>query len=140
AVKLVIDSVKAAASAAFVAKYSNSPAPSAGNAWLFPVLTASAKRPQGSQCPGKGHDTAIARRFCGLSLRRVSSREVLENRELPSYLTIPSNARVLSRRKVADGSVPSASAMSSAVAGASQGDPLWKTSRRHGPPGSPNSR
>lgn len=29
-VKLVIDSVKAAASAAFVAKYSNSPAPSAG--------------------------------------------------------------------------------------------------------------
>jgi hypothetical protein len=52
-VKLVIDSVKAAASAAFVAKYSNSPAPSAGTAWLFPVLTASAKVPRAANAQVK---------------------------------------------------------------------------------------
>ena len=112
-----MDSVNAAASAAFVAKYSNIPAPSTGTVWLFPVLTASAKRPHGSQCPGKGHDTAMALRLRGLSLRRVSSKDVRANRESPAYLTNPSDAQVLRRRKVADGSVPSATAISSAVAG-----------------------
>jgi hypothetical protein len=52
-VKLVIDSVKAAASAAFVAKYSNRPAPSAGTAWLFGGFDSLSEAPPWQPMPGQ---------------------------------------------------------------------------------------
>ncbi|AOI42829.1 hypothetical protein WG70_25110 [Burkholderia oklahomensis EO147] len=52
-------------------------------------------------------------------MRRVSSSDVPANRDSPSYVSSPSDAQVRRNRNVADGSVPSAAAISAAVAGAS---------------------